>query len=384
MRKILSNTIVVLLLSVIVGIGLGFVVDERFMRLAIVVKQISAQIIFFMVPLIILGFVAPSIASLRDNVSKLLLFTFGLAYASSVGAALFAVAVSYKLIPLLSIQNSQESLIALPETIFKLEIPPVMNVMSALLLAILIGLATLWSKADKVAELLQQFQAMILQLVHKVLIPILPIFIAANFCALGYEGSIGQLKYFLPVILVVIICHYRWLAFLYVLASLYSGQNGWQVLKHYGPAYLTALGTMSSAATLGVALECAGKSEVIDKDVRDFAIPLLANIHLCGSVLTETCFVCVVSQLLYGQLPELATILLFIVLLGIFAVGAPGVPGGTVLASLGIVVAVLGFNDEGTALLMAIFALQDSFGTACNVTGDGALALIINTFKKKA
>lgn len=168
-----------------------------------------------------------------------------------------------------------------------------------------------------------------------------------------------------------------------VLAVVYSGKNSWLVLKFYLPAYLTALGTMSSAATLGVALECAHKSPVLDKKVSDFSIPLFANIHLCGSVLTEVFFVCVVSQLLYSRLPELSTLVLFIFLLGVFAVGAPGVPGGTVLASLGIVISVLGFDDAGTALLIAIFALQDSFGTACNITGDGALTLITDTFMKR-
>ena len=155
------------------------------------------------------------------------------------------------------------------------------------------------------------------------------------------------------------------------------------MVRVYLPAYLTALGTMSSAATLGVALECARKSPVLDRKVSDFSIPLFANIHLCGSVLTEVFFVCVVSQLLYGRLPEPSALILFIFLLGIFAVGAPGVPGGTVLASLGIVVSVLGFDDAGTALLIAIFALQDSFGTACNIIGDGALALITSTFSKR-
>jgi Na+/H+-dicarboxylate symporter len=189
---------------------------------------------------------------------------------------------------------------------------------------------------------------------------------------------------FLPVILIVIVCHYIWLALLYGLAALYSGKNSWQVLRHYGPAYVTALGTMSSAATLGVALECAGKSSVLRKEVTSFSVPLFANIHLCGSVLTEVFFVCVVSQLLYGTLPSPATLTLFIFLLGIFAVGAPGVPGGTVLASLGIVISVLGFDDAGTALLITIFALQDSFGTACNVTGDGALTLITQKFAEKS
>ncbi len=154
-------------------------------------------------------------------------------------------------------------------------------------------------------------------------------------------------------------------------------------MKYYGPAYLTALGTMSSAATLGVALECARKSPILRKEISDVTIPLFANIHLCGSILTETVFVLTVSQMLYGSMPSILQITLFILLLGLFAIGAPGVPGGTVLASLGLIISVLHFNEAGTALLLTIFALQDSFGTACNITGDGALTLITDTFEKR-
>lgn len=147
---------------------------------------------------------------------------------------------------------------------------------------------------------------------------------------------------------------------------------------------MTAVGTMSSAATLPVSLQCVRKSEVLDEEITNFAIPLGATTHLCGSVLTETFFVMVVSKILYGDVPPVGTMILFIVLLGVFAVGAPGVPGGTVLASLGLIISVLGFDETGTALMITIFALQDSFGTACNITGDGALALILNgIFKKK-
>ena len=291
--------------------------------------------------------------------------------------------VGYQFIPLLGIEPVEEPLRELPVTLFNLEIPPVMSVMSALLLSVFIGLGSIWIQSKEITGLLNAFRDLVLQLVNRILIPVLPVYVAANFCMLSYEGNISRLVVFLPVILVVILCHYVWLAFLYLLAALYSKKNSWQVLKYYGPAYMTALGTMSSAATLGVALECIEKSPVVDKKVSDFTIPLFANIHLCGSVLTEVFFVCVVSQLLYGQLPELSTLLLFIVLLGVFAVGAPGVPGGTVLASLGIVVSVLGFDDAGTAMLIAIFALQDSFGTACNITGDGALTLIVNAFANR-
>lgn len=384
MKRFFSNTIVLLLLAVAIGITAGFFIPDWGMKAVLVLKQLCGQVIFFLIPLIIIGFVAPSIASLSGNVSRLLLFAFILAYVSSIGAAFFSMAVGWEVIPLLHVSSGTDSVRQLPEVLFNLEIPPVLSVMSALLLSVFIGLGTIWIKSKEITTLLVQFRDIVLLLVSRVLIPLLPVYVAANFCALSYEGNIARLWVFLPVILIVIAGHYIWLLLLYVIASLYSGRNGWQVVRHYLPAYLTALGTMSSAATLGVALECAHKSTVLDKKITDFGIPLFANIHLCGSVLTETFFVCVVSQLLYGHLPDVPTMIQFILLLGVFAVGAPGVPGGTVLASLGIVISVLGFDDAGTALLITIFALQDSFGTACNITGDGALTLMVDAYDKKA
>ncbi len=193
-----------------------------------------------------------------------------------------------------------------------------------------------------------------------------------------------QLPIFLKVIIIVLIGHFIWLAVLYLIGGAISKENPWEVLKHYGPAYLTAVGTMSSAATLPIALKSAKSSKVLREDIVDFSIPLCSNIHLCGSVLTEVFFVMTVSQILYGKLPTFSTMLLFIILLGIFAIGAPGVPGGTVMASLGLIISVLSFNEAGTALILTIFALQDSFGTACNVTGDGgAIALMLTGIAKK-
>lgn len=380
--KLKSNTIVLLLLAIIAGIATGLFIPESGMKSLLVVKQICGQIIFFLVPLIIVGFVAPSIAQLKGNVSRIIGLAFALAYASSVGAACFAVAVSYRIIPFLHIEPASAPARHLPEVLFNIEIPPLLNVMSALLFSVFMGIGCLWVKSKEITTLLMQFKEIVLLLVKRILVPILPVYVATNFCAMSYEGNISRLGIFLPVILIVIVCHYVWMLLLYVLAAIYSGKNSWQVLRHYAPAYFTALGTMSSAATLGVALDCARKSTVLDKEVTEFSIPLFSNIHLCGSVLTEVFFICVTSQLLYGQLPDLSTLISFILLLGIFAVGAPGVPGGTVLASLGIVIAVLGFDDAGTALLISIFALQDSFGTACNVTSDGALTLIMNRFVK--
>ena len=384
MKKFFNNTIVQLLIAVIVGIVAGFYVEGTALSAIVSLKHVSGQVIFFLVPLIILGFIAPSIAHLRSNASKMLLFAFGIAYLSSIGASFFGAAVGYQVIPHLDIASDANALKALPENMLKIDIPPVMNVMTALVLAAMIGLATAWVKSDEFVRLLDTFQKMVLELVKKVLLPVLPVFIFSNFCILSYQGAVTkQLPIFISILLVVIVCHYIWLALLYGIASIYSRKNGWQVLKFYGPAYLTALGTMSSAATLGVALNCAHKSPILRKEISDVTIPLFANIHLCGSILTETVFVMTVSKLLYGTMPDPFTLVLFILLLGLFAIGAPGVPGGTVLASLGLIISVLQFDEAGTALLLTIFALQDSFGTACNVAGDGALTLITDTYEKK-
>ena len=384
MKKFFNNTIVQLLIAVVLGIVSGFYVEGSVLSAIVSLKHVSGQVIFFLVPLIILGFIAPSIAHLRSNASKMLLFAFGIAYLSSIGASFFGAAVGYQVIPHLNIASDANVLKALPENMLKIDIPPVMNVMTALVLAALIGLATAWVKSDEFSRLLDIFQKMVLELVKKILLPVLPVFIFANFCILSYQGAVTkQLPVFVSILLVVIVCHYIWLALLYGIAALYSRKNSLKVLKFYGPAYLTALGTMSSAATLGVALHCAHKSPVLRKEISDVTIPLFANIHLCGSILTETVFVMTVSQLLYGIMPNVFSLVLFILLLGLFAIGAPGVPGGTVLASLGLIISVLHFDEAGTALLLTIFALQDSFGTACNVTGDGALTLITDTYEKK-
>lgn len=383
MKRILSSTIFKLLLAVGVGIVLGLFVGEGFMNIVVTVKYILGQLIFFMVPLIILAFVSSSIAKMKNKASQMLGWALGLAYCSSVGAAFMAMFLGYWLIPLLSVAPTTEGLKEIPGLVFRLDIPPVMSVMTALVVAIMIGLATVWTKSQIFETLLDNFQQMILLLINRILIPVLPFFIAANFCALTYEGSITrQLPVFLNVMGVVLVAHFIWLTFLYLSAGAFSGKNPWQVLRYYGPAYFTAVGTMSSAATLPVALKCAKRSPVLKGEVIDFAIPLFSNIHLCGSILTEVFFVMTVSLILYGALPAMSTMVLFIILLGIFAIGAPGVPGGTVIASLGIVVSVLGFDEAGTALLLTIFALQDSFGTACNVTGDGALTLILSKLDK--
>ena len=385
MKKILKSLPFQLLLGVVIGIMLGLVSNEAVMNVIVTVKFVLGELINFCVPLIVIGFIAPSITKLGKNASRILGVAVFLAYASSVLAALGSMAAGYGLIPHLSIVSEVDGLKELPEIVFQLEIPQIMSVMSALAFSILIGLAATWTKAETVIRLLDEFQKIVLMIVSKIVIPILPVFIALTFWSLAYEGTITkQLPVFLKVVLIVMAGHFIWMTILYVVGGIYSGKNPWNVVKNYGPAYITAVGTMSSAATLAVALKCARKSEpTLRDDMVNFGIPLFAYIHLCGSVLTEVFFVMTVSQILYGRLPSLGTMILFCALLGVFAIGAPGVPGGTVMASLGLITGVLGFDATGTALMLTIFALQDSFGTACNVTGDGALTMILTGYARR-
>ena len=385
MKKLTGSLPFRLLLGVVIGILVGQFAGEGLMNIVVTLKYIMNQIISFCVPLIVIGFIAPSITKLGNNASKMLGVAVVIAYVSSVGAALFSMAAGYLLIPHLSIVSEVDGLKELPGVVFQLDIPQIMPVMSALVFSLFIGLAATWTKATVITNVLDEFQKIVLEIVTRVVIPILPVFIAFTFCALSYEGTITkQLPVFLKVVIIVMIGHFIWIALLYGIGGAYARKNPMNVVKNYGPAYITAVGTMSSAATLAVALRCAQKSEpTLRDDMVDFGIPLFANIHLCGSVLTEVFFVMTVSKVLYGQLPTVGTMVLFCLLLGVFAIGAPGVPGGTVMASLGLITGIVGFGETGTALMLTIFALQDSFGTACNVTGDGALTMILTGYAEK-
>ena len=391
--KILKSLPAKLVLGVIIGMAVGLFLAEDLLpasintgilQVIVTAKYILNQLINFCVPLIIIGFIAPSITKLGSNASRMLGVALILAYVSSLCAALMSTGAGFTIIPHLNIASAVDGLRDTPEAVFKLDIPQIMSVMSALVISVMVGLAATVSNAKVISQALDEFQRIVLLIVTCVIIPSLPVFISTTFCTLAYEGTITkQLPVFLIVVIIVMIGHYIWLGVLYGLAGAYSGKNPWDVLRNYGPAYITAVGTMSSAATLAVALRCAKKSKVLRHDMIDFGIPLFANIHLCGSVLTEVFFVMVVSKILYGSLPSFGTMVLFCALLGIFAIGAPGVPGGTVMASLGLITGVLRFDDAGTALMLTIFALQDSFGTACNVTGDGALTLMLTGYAEK-
>ena len=393
MKKVFTSLPFKLLVGVVLGIIAGQLAGmesvkaagDALMNVVVTVRFILSELINFCVPLIVIGFIAPSITRLGKSASQMLGVALFCAYMSSTLAALLSMAAGYGIIPHLSIVSEVEGLKELPEVVFQLEIPQIMSVMSALVLSVLLGLACTWTNAVTMTNLLEEFQKIALEVVTRVVIPVLPVFIGFTFCGLSYEGTITkQLPVFIQVVLIVMAGHFIWMAVLYIAAGIYSGSNPLKVIRNYGPAYITAVGTMSSAATLAVALRCAKKSEpVLRDDMVDFGIPLFANIHLCGSVLTEVFFVMTVSQILYGKIPDAGTMILFCVLLGVFAIGAPGVPGGTVMASLGLITGVLGFDETGTALMLTIFALQDSFGTACNITGDGALTMILSGYARR-
>ena len=299
-----------LLLALVIGIVVGLFLNKNdtsagsvaLLNIIVTVKYIVGQFIGFCIPLIIIGFIAPSITRLGSNASRILIVALIIAYVSSIGAAFFATASGFIILPHMSITPEVEGLKELPQLVFQLSIPAIMPVMSALFFSIMVGLAAAWNRSELITGILEEFQKVVLSIVTKFVIPVLPVLIGTTFATLAYEGSITkQLPVFLVIIIMVMIGHYIWLALLYLIAGAYAGANPLDIIRNYGPAYMTAVGTMSSAATLSVALECAKKSEPpLRDDMVNFGIPLFANIHLCGSVMTETFFVMVVSKMLYG------------------------------------------------------------------------------------
>ncbi len=384
LKKVTSNTTLRLLSAVVLGVLIGYVADENAMKVILPIKYVVGQIVFFLIPLVILGFITPSLARMKRNASLMLGFALLLTFISCVGSASLGAFVGYHIVPLYHIVPSSTPAHALPEMLFKLDIPPVMSILSALVLSFVLGLSVVLTKAEKIESALDEFQNLVFTMVKKFLIPILPLFIATNFCVLTYEGGLAsRLPVFVAILLTTLSCHIIWLSILYISAGIYSGKNPWKVLKYYGPVALTAMGTQSSAASLGVAIEQTKRSPVLNSDVRDFSIPLLGTLHFPGSVLDVVFLSIAVSQLLYGTMPGLDKMLIFIPLLVIFSIAAPGLPGGTLITSLGLIHAILGIDDTGTALMISIFALLDSFGTTHNITADGALTLFLGTYMEK-
>lgn len=378
-----------LLPRLIIGLALGILFGKLGIAPIIQIlgtfNSIFGNFLGFVIPLIIIGFVAAGIADLGKDAGKLLGVTVGIAYVSTIVSGSFAYLVNSVLFQKLHLENAAE-LIKQAEAnarslapYFTVEMPPIMGVMTALLIAFTIGIGMAVIEGDTLKKAMKEFQSIVEKVIASIIIPLLPVHICGIFANMTYEGKTGAImSVFIKVFLIVIVMHMIILLFQYILAGSIAGANPFKLLKNMIPAYLTAIGTQSSATTIPVTLRQTKKNGVSD-GVADFAIPLCATIHLSGSTITLTS--CSLALMFIYGMPHNFTIMFgFIMMLGITMVAAPGVPGGAVMAALGLLGSMLGFNEELLSLMIALYLTQDSFGTACNVTGDGAIAVLVNKF----
>ncbi|MDI3428923.1 dicarboxylate/amino acid:cation symporter [Aeromonas sp. V90_14] len=371
-----------LVAGILTGLLLGLYAPEWVARVLFTAKTVIGQLITFTIPLIILFFIMSGIASLPKNSGKLLGKTVALSYCSTILAGLFAFTVASNLIPRLTTaaEPTAESAIKLASYI-NLEIPPLFGVMSALAAAFVFGIGISATQATDLRRVADQGRDIIDRLLAKVIIPLLPFYIAGVFVEMTVEGTVfATLKTFGVVLVMAIVMHWLWLSVLFVGTGLALGRSPAQLIKNMLPAYFTALGTMSSAATIPVALQ-ASKNNGVSDGIANFTVPLCATIHLCGSTITlVTCATAVMFLSEHLAIPGINTMLPFIMMLGVIMIAAPGAPGGGVMSALGLLTSMLGFGEASIALMIALYLAQDSFGTACNVTGDGVIALWADRF----
>jgi Na+/H+-dicarboxylate symporter len=372
-----------LILGILSGIAIGLVSASAgqlaLVRLMSTFSSIFGNFLSFMIPCIIIGFVAPGIADLGKQAGKTLGITALIAYCSAVTAGFVAFFVGSAILPgVISMgELSMESGVNV-SPFFSIEMGQIMGVMTALIFAFVLGIGMSTLKSDKLLGVSKDFQALMAKTVKYVLIPLIPIHIAGVFAKLSASGQIFQtIAAFASVFALIIILQLSYVVVQYCIAWAVSGKKPVGAIKNMLPAYFTALGTQSSAATIAVTLDCARKNEVSD-DIVDFVIPLGATIHLAGDTITLV-LASMGVMLLYGQTPSLALMAPFIFMLGITMVAAPGIPGGGVMAALGLMSSMLGFAPQQLDLMIALHFAQDSFGTATNVTGDGAIAIIVDS-----
>jgi len=377
--------VIILIAGIVAGILLGLFAPDWMIRILITVKALFGELLFFTVPLLILFFISSGIAALPQQSGRLLGRSLGLAYGSTLLAGSLAFTVAGLLVPMLtgSVQafDAAETLALQPYV--TMTVPPVFNVMTALLLAFVFGLGIAATGAASLKAVSDQGRDVIQWLLLKAIIPLLPVYIAGVFAEMAAAGTVfATLRSFAVVLVMAVVLHWVWIVLLFVIAGIRTGHSPLRLIKNMLPAYITAIGTMSSAATIPVALQCSKNNGVSD-DVANFAVPLFATIHLSGSTITiVSCAVAVITMQSGLDIPPLAVILPFLMTLGIVMLAAPGVPGGAVMSAVGLLGSMLGFGESALALMIALYLAQDSFGTACNVTGDGALALILGEQKK--
>ncbi|CAM3621098.1 dicarboxylate/amino acid:cation symporter [Aeromicrobium ponti] len=368
-----------IILAIALGIILGSFSPEWLIKLFATFNGLFGNFLGFAIPLIIIGFIAPGISSMGKGAGKLLGITTGFAYASTVAAGLLAFFTATFLYPILlknqsfkEFENPEEALLS---PFFQVDMPPVMGVMTALLISFTLGLGLAAIKGNTLQNSMNDFRDVIEKLIEKVIIPLLPVHIFGIFANMTQGGQVGAImSVFAKVFVMIIALHIIFLLIQYTAAGSVTKTNPIKLIKNMMPAYFTALGTQSSASTIPVTLKQVKKLGAREK-IADFSVPLLATIHLSGSTITlVSCAIAV--MMLQGQTASFAEILPFVLMLGVTMIAAPGVPGGAVMAALGLLESMLGFNETMIALMIALYLAQDSFGTACNVTGDGALTLL--------
>ena len=374
-----------IIIAIVLGVLLGEVLPQGVVRCFVTFNSIFGNFLSFLIPLIIVGLVAPAIAGIGRNAGKLLLVTAAIAYGDTVFSGYFSFFTSSWIFPGL-ISSETASQLAQSEgqldPFFTINIPPVLDVMSALVAAFVVGLGVAKFHAPTLKALLDEFKDIIAHTIEVALIPILPLYIMGIFMGMTASGQAWHIiNVFIAIIGVIFAMHILLLVAQYCVAGAIARRNPFKALWTMLPAYFTALGTSSSAATIPVTLKQTIANDV-DEKVAGFTVPLCATIHLSGSAMKITA--CAVAlMLIHGMAFDTALFSGFILMLGVMMVAAPGVPGGAIMAALGVLQSILGFNEAQSALMIALYITMDSFGTACNVTGDGAIALIVNRLALK-
>lgn len=369
-----------IIIAIVCGVVFGMFLPGEVVRVFLTFNGIFSQFLGFLIPLLILGLVAPAISDIGQGAGKMLIATTALAYFATVTSGLLSYAVSELTFPSLIDTQTTAASLATTEAMapfFTVEIPAPMNVMTALVLAFTLGLTTATMQSVALKNVMKDFMQVIIKTINVAIIPLLPIYIFGIFLNMAYTGDAAcVLTVFVKIIGVIFVMHIFLLIFQYCVAGAFVGKNPFRLLGRMLPAYFTALGTQSSAATIPVTLRQTIANGV-NKSIAGFVIPLCATIHMSGSVMKIVA--CAMALMMMQHISyDFVTVIGFILMLAISIVAAPGVPGGAIMASLGVLASILGFTEADQALMIALYIAMDSFGTACNVTGDGSLALLID------
>lgn len=373
-----------IIIAIILGVALGLFLPRSIVRLFVTFNGIFSNFLQFLIPLIIIGLVTPAISDIGKGAGKLLLITVVIAYCDTVFSGLLSYGTSVAVFPKLIGSSSAEAVAEFEsiEPYFSIQIPPMVDVMAALVFAFTLGLGMAFFGSPSLKKFADEFKEIIVKTIEVVIIPLLPIYIFGIFLGMTHTGQAMQvIKVFISIIGVIFLLHIFLLVFQYCVAGGIARRNPFKLIGKMLPAYFTALGTSSSAATIPVTLECVKKNGVSD-EIAGFTVPLCATIHLSGSCLKITA--CAVALMMMQGMPfDFWMFLGFIMMLGVMMVAAPGVPGGAIMAALGVLATMLGFGEQEQALMIALYITMDNFGTACNVTGDGAIALVMDKIFRK-